>query len=148
MKGLIGSLIGKLGWVWFFIMWAGPFIMLGLAWFVPELHAPAAYPIADDVFKPFVYIAALGAVWLLAQILSAQNPHTTSGALQADLMVAAFSQLVLVGFASYMAGRGQLEYWMVIAPAHAFADLVINGVIAIRNALQKPWVQQQQVKAA
>ena len=150
IRDFLVFLMSALGWVWFAFTWGFPVLLLLIGRFlVSSMNQPVVgglfgLVVPGNILWPLIVLGLLGFMWLGLESFTAAYRLTPMRTLFANFFVAVFWTVILIGSACISTGEGNLQWWQVLPPAFALADLMLGTALALNNAVQKPIVQQQQ----
>ncbi len=130
------------GWAWNIFMWAFPPIIVWVAYKMNSLHV-SVFEIPESAFGAMLVLGIIGLLWFVAQMLKAGSPRARLIELALDFLVACFWTGVLLFACGIEVGRDRLQLWLAAPLVFLLLDLVVNTVVALRNAWQRDPTQFQ-----
>lgn len=105
----------------------------------PALREPVTWPwkAPAEVWGPVVFLGVLIIVWLGFEVKFAVSRRTTTGQLQADVMVSTIMAIVLSIVLGGMINDGALAWWFLVPWIGVIADAIQSGYFGLNNAFQK-----------
>lgn len=129
---ILGSMLLFL-WEWF------PLVLLGIHYFVPNLHKPILeYPDYNGLIVIAISVV-IGAVWVIVESIRAAHRSTSGFALQVDSFRSTLIGNIFVGWGVWLVAVGTLQWWFPVAATMAVIDMFVTPLVAINNAIQKPY---------
>lgn len=120
-------------WEWF------PIVLLVIHYSIPSLHQPVfEYP----NYTGLGVIAAsivVGAIWVIVEAIRAAHRTASAFSLQIDCFRSTLIGNIVVGWGVWLIAVGTLQWWFPVAATMAIIDMLITPLIAINNAIQKPF---------
>lgn len=127
------------------LAWVFPFIMLAVGYWFPQLRTAVTWPWSApaEIWGPLFLIFAITSVWLAFELYYATHRDTSVRQLQADDMISLFGALILTLVAGGLIRGNEIEWWYLIPWGGSIIDAAMSGFLAINNAAQKPFFNNQ-----